>query len=90
MPRGGTRPGAGRKPGAPNKRTRAIALEAAATGLSPVAVLLFWMNAAHVAGDGPAAVDAATRAAPFIHPRLSAIALDMKDVSDEELRRLAE
>lgn len=87
--RGGNRPGAGRKPGTQNKKTRAVALEAAATGLSPIGVLLHHMRAAHVAGDVATAVDCATRAAPFIHPRLSAVALDLKDLSDDELRKLA-
>lgn len=90
MPRGGTRPGSGRKPGSPNKKSRAVALEAAATGLSPVAVLLHHMRVAHVAGDVAVAVDCATRAAPYIHPRLSAVALDLKDLDENELRDLAQ
>ncbi len=90
MPRGGMRTGAGRKTGTPNKKTRAVALEAAAQGLSPVAVLLHWMGKAHESGDAAAAVDCATRAAPYIHPRLSAVAIDMKELSDDELKRLAE
>lgn len=88
--RGGARQGAGRKPGTKNQKTRAVAVEAAATGLSPVQVLLHWMKKAHAKGDMAGAVDAATRAAPFIHPRLSAVALDLKDLSDEQLRGLAE
>jgi hypothetical protein len=88
--RGGTRPGAGRKPGTKNQKTRAVAIEAAATGLSPVAVLLHYMHAAHAAGDVAVAVDCASRAAPFIHPRLSAVALDLKDLTDDELRRIVE
>jgi hypothetical protein len=88
--RGGNRPGAGRKPGSSNKKTRALALEAAAAGMSPVGVLLHHMRAAHAAGDVATAVDCATRAAPFIHPRLSAVALDLKDLSDADLRTLAE
>jgi hypothetical protein len=89
MARGGARPGSGRKPGATTKKTRALAVAAAETGLAPFEVLMFWMNKYHEAGDGPAAVDAATRAAPFIHPRLSAVALDLTDLTDEQLRAAA-
>lgn len=87
--RGGPRPNSGRKPGSTNKKSRAVAVEAAAAGLSPVAVLLHHMRVAHDAGNTAVAVDCATRAAPYIHPRLSAVAVDMRDLSDEELRDLA-
>lgn len=90
MARGGARPNSGPKRGTKQTKTRALALEAVATGLSPVAVLLHWMNTAHNSGDMAGAVDAATRAAPFIHPRLSAVALDLSGVSEDELRRLAQ
>jgi hypothetical protein len=89
MARGGARPGSGRKPGATTKKTRALAAEAAATGLAPITVILYWMNDAHQRGDMEAALDAATRAAPFIHPRLSAVALDLTDLTDEQLRAAA-
>lgn len=39
MPRGGARPGAGRKPGSVNKRTREIAERAIEQGLSPIEVM---------------------------------------------------
>jgi hypothetical protein len=45
--RGGARKGAGRKPGAATKRTRAIADHAAATGLTPLEVMLGAMHALH-------------------------------------------
>ncbi|MDE2079957.1 MAG: hypothetical protein KGI90_01270 [Burkholderiales bacterium] len=37
----------------------------------------------------PMRLDAAKAAAPFVHPRLSAIELTLGDVSDEDLRAAA-
>lgn len=50
MPRGGARPGAGRKPGSINKKTREIAEKAAQEGITPLEVMLgtmrvFWEKA---------------------------------------------
>ncbi len=39
MPRGGSRPGAGRKPGSANKRTREVAERVIQEGLSPIEVM---------------------------------------------------
>jgi len=47
MPRGGLRKGAGRKVGAANRRTRAIADEAMKLGMSPLEVMLDNMHFAH-------------------------------------------
>ena len=93
MPRGGKRPGAGRKPGRPNKRTIArqqLASTAASEGISPLEVMLKRMRYYDSVvdlelkkGEGAdrgiiddalkAANEAAKDAAPYIHPRLSAV-----------------
>lgn len=51
MGHGGRRPGAGRKPGTANKRTREIADRAAATGMTPLQVMLENMEFAHRKAD---------------------------------------
>lgn len=86
--RGGKRPGAGRPAGSATRKTSAVARSAASQGITPIQVLLHHMREAHAAGDVAVAVDCATRAAPFIHPRLSAVAIDLKDLSDEDLRSM--
>jgi hypothetical protein len=45
-------------------------------------------RAAYAAGDTATALAAASKVAPYTSPRLSAIALDLKDLSDDELRNL--
>lgn len=47
MARGGKRAGAGRKPGAATRRTRAVAERASATGLTPLDVMLDVMRFQH-------------------------------------------
>jgi len=87
MPHGGARPGAGRKPGALNKKTTEIAQRAAESGLTPLEYLLKVMRNS----KQPTAVrvDAAKSAAPYMHPRLSAVELSLKDLTDEDLRDAA-
>ena len=89
---GGRRAGAGRTLGAATKKTRAIADQAAAEGITPLEVMLTSMRAALLDGDLPFAVSIARDAAPYCHPRLSAIAvkenIDVSNVSamtDQEL-----
>ena len=86
MPRGGARPGAGRPPGSPNMRTREVARCAAAAGVSPVEAMLGIMRDALARGDEATALDAASRAAPYCHPRLAAVAFR----DDTRERRLAD
>lgn len=88
--RGGRRAGAGRKPGSLNIRTRAIAEAAAAQGVTPLEVMLsnmrrYWQLALDAEGTAQGedelayrrlAQDAATDAAPFVHPRLSAVEIE--------------
>ncbi len=76
MPRGGKRPGAGRKKGSVNKQTRqrrAQIKEAAERGVSPLDVMLEAMRHHHEAGDLDAAAKVAQAAAPYVHPRLGAV-----------------
>jgi len=69
--RGGRRANAGRPPGACNVRTREIADQAIAMGLSPLEVMLAAMRVWVEAGDYESAVTVAAMAAPYVHPRLT-------------------
>ena len=81
---GGRREGAGRRPGAVNKRTREIAMAAAAAGITPLEVLLNTMRAAWarsqdgtIQGDDlMLALSCAERSAAYIHPRIQAVSLE--------------
>ena len=84
MPRGGKRPGAGRKPGIANRKTREIADKAAADGITPLEVMLATMRAlwdGAVGKDGKvtdfekalAACSVGKGAAPYMHPRMQQI-----------------
>jgi hypothetical protein len=72
MPRGGRRPGAGRKPGSRLKRTREIADAIALQGITPLDYL---MTIVRSSPGTPEALDAAKAAAPYMHPRLTSVAL---------------
>lgn len=80
--RGGARPGAGRPRGATTKKTREIADKAVAAGLSPLEYMLNLMRSQAPEGaDGETMLkhmalqfEAAKAAAPYVHPRLTAIA----------------
>ena len=76
MARGGARPGAGRPTGSLGKKTIArlqIAETAAAEGITPLEVMLKTMRALWEAEDYEAATKIAVDAAPYLHPRLSAV-----------------
>lgn len=107
MPRGGYRPGAGRKKGAAEIRSRRIANELAREGLTPLEVMVatmreLWQQAQAAAMPAErlekqlAACSVAERAAPYIHPRLAAVAAtvrqvtSIRDLSDAELAALAQ
>lgn len=75
MPRGGSRPGAGRKKGSKTRRRRQVAQQAAARGITPLEVMLEAMRAHHEAGRLDSAAEVARHAAPYVHPRLSAMHL---------------
>jgi len=96
MPRGGPRPGAGRKKGSLTQRTREIAERAIAEGLTPLDVMLSAMHAFHQAGELEKAAKIAHDAAPYVHPRLAAIEYSsredqrsIQELSDEELMIMA-
>lgn len=72
---GGKRPGSGRKKGSANRKTREVADRAAAAGVTPLEVLLEAMTYYHGQGDRQKAAAMAKEAAPYCHPRLSAVAL---------------
>ena len=69
--RGGKRPGAGRKLGSPNRRTKEVAAKALEDGVTPIEVMLACMREAFDAGDSNRAVEYAKAAAPYCHPRLA-------------------
>lgn len=68
---GGYRPGAGRKPGSANMKTREIADRAAEEGITPLEYLLSVMRDEEAPRSERMA--AARVAAPYVHPRLSAV-----------------
>lgn len=71
MPRGGKREGAGRKVGAVTSRTREIADNAAADGLTPLDYMLQVLRNEEASKDDR--MWAAEKAAPFVHPKLAAV-----------------
>lgn len=78
MPRGGARPGAGRKPGSKplhvverEMRTKGYQAQAEAAGVLPLDVMLDNMRRAYAAGDREGAQVCARDAAPYIHARLA-------------------
>lgn len=73
MSRGGKRNGAGRPRGSLTRKTAEIAHQAAERGLSPLEVMLKAMAAHCEAGRWDDAAEIARHAAPYCHPRLSAM-----------------
>ena len=73
--RGGKRPGAGRKAGVPNKRTRE--LQAMAERAPDEGTPLEFLTATYRDNTVPfdLRLEAAKAAAPFVHPRLAAVTL---------------
>ena len=76
MARGGKRSGAGRKAGSANRKTREIADQAAAEGITPLEVMLTSMRKLYAAEELTAACSIAKDAAPYMHPRLNTTTLD--------------
>lgn len=85
--RGGARKGAGRKPGQATTKTREVADKAAAEGITPLEYMLTVMRSEPPEGlEGPQLLsamnlrfEAAKAAAPYIHPKLSAVEHTGKD-----------
>jgi hypothetical protein len=71
---GGRRPGAGRKKGSTPQKTKELADRLTANGPTPLEVMLTAMKAALKKDDLSAAHAFAKDAAPYIHPRLAAVA----------------
>ncbi len=82
MAHGGARNGAGRKKGSANEKTREVADQAAAEGITPLEVMIKAMRHYHEAGNMDKAASIAKDAAPYMHPRLSS-AIVKADVSVE-------
>lgn len=79
MPRGGPRPGSGRKPGGQNEKSRAVADRAATEGITPLEVMLKAMRHHDSKGQLDEAARVAKDAAPYMHPRLAAVELSGPD-----------
>jgi hypothetical protein len=75
VPRGGKRAGAGRKKGSATKKTRKVADAVAEGGITPLEVMIDAMRRLHKARKYTAAAAVAQHAAPYVHPRLSAVTL---------------
>lgn len=73
MSHGGRRNGAGRPPGSASAKTREIANRAAEEGITPLEVMLETMRARWDSGDREGASQIAKDAAPYMHPRLTAV-----------------
>jgi hypothetical protein len=77
--RGGARPGAGRKPGTANVKTREIADRAAKEGITPLDVMIKAMRETYEASGAAAAFQFARDVAPYMHPRISSVEVSGKD-----------
>ena len=71
MAHGGARKGAGRKPSALTTKTREIAEKAVEGGITPLDYMLEILR--NTAAPADARFEAAKAAAPYVHPRLSAV-----------------
>ena len=70
---GGRRAGSGRKPGAATRITREVADRLAGEGITPLELIVSLMRKYHSDGKLALALDAAVKAAPYLHPRLAAV-----------------
>lgn len=74
---GGKRPGSGRKPGTPNKKTAELQKAVEESGLTPLAYMLQVMR--DETEEAPRRLTAAQAAAPYVHAKLSSVELTGKD-----------
>lgn len=65
----------GRQPGTLNRRTKEVMAAVEATGLTPLEVMVAIMRDAFAANDHEKALDAASKAAPYVHAKLSSVDL---------------
>ena len=84
MAQGGSRQGAGRKPGSTNRFSKELLARAKTEGDLPIDYLLAVMR--DVSQDTRLRIDAAKAAAPYVHQKLSAIAIDLtnSEITHEE------
>lgn len=75
--KGGARPGAGRKPGAPNKKTQELQRAVESSGMTPLAYMLTVMR--DEAEEPRQRLAAAQAAAPYVHSKLSSVELTGQD-----------
>ncbi len=86
MAHGGTRKGAGRPAGAPNKATQEQRAAVSASGLTPLEYLLQIMR--DEGQPQEERKDAAKAAAPYVHARLASV--DMTSKNDTTMRVLSD
>lgn len=77
MARGGKREGSGRPAGAMTKKTRDVAVKAAAEGLTPLEYMMSVLR--NDEADTKDRMWAAEKAAPYIHARLASVEHSGKD-----------
>lgn len=87
MARGGARPGAGRKARTPNKRKAEVAWKAAEGGMLPIEYLLKVMRNSRQSVT--VRMQAARDAAPYLHPRLATVDIDLSGLTEDELQEAA-
>lgn len=93
MPRGGYRPGAGRKRGSQSQKTKArlaVVERLSGDAPTPLEVMLAAMENALDRGDMAAAAAFAKDAAPYMHPRLQAVMHAHQQSGKSELQQLLE
>lgn len=85
--KGGARPGAGRKKGAPNMRTKATQAAAENSGITPLEYMLQVMR---TSDDAKERLTAANAAAPYVHAKLSSVEMNahVKTTHEDFLDRL--
>jgi hypothetical protein len=69
--KGGARPGSGRKPGSPNKKTAEVQKAVAESGITPLEYMLTVMRAPEA--EPRERLAAAGMAAPYVHAKLSSV-----------------
>src|SRR5262249_5914097 len=76
VPRGGRRPGAGRKKGSATRKTKELADRAAREGITPLELMLQAMRLHYQKGEWDAAAAIAKVVGPYVHPRLGSLTVN--------------
>ena len=79
--KGGARPGSGRKPGSPNKRTAEVVKAVEESGMTPLEYMLSVMR--NELNEPRERLSAAAQAAPYVHAKLSSIEMNAKVTNHE-------